>query len=86
MNRLLRGYQSRDPRVMLAVILGVLLVTMAPHGVLSGNEEQYLAEALRTVSPQSWPAASNLLGGFPHAVIFNRLLGSAVDALGFSGL
>ena len=85
MNRLLRGYQSRDPRVMLAVILGVLLVTMAPHGVLSGNEEQYLAEAWRTVSPSSWPAASNLLGGFPHAVIFNRLLGSAVDALGFSG-
>ena len=58
---------------------------MGPHGVLSGNEEQYLAEAFRTVRPQAWPAASNLLGGFPHAMVFNTLMGHAVDALGFSG-
>lgn len=85
MTRILRLLSSRDHRLLLAVCAAVLLVTMGPHGVLSGNEEQYLAEAFRTVRPQAWPAASNLLGGFPHAVVFNTLMGHAVDLLGFSG-
>jgi len=76
---------SRDRRVLAAVCAGVLLITMGPHGVLTGNEEQYLAEAFRTVRPDAWPAASNLLGGFPHAMVFNTLMGHAVDLLGFSG-
>ena len=85
MTAVLRLLCSQDRRVLLAVCASVLLVTMGPHGVLSGNEEQYLAEAFRTVRPQAWPAASNLLGGFPHAMVFNTLMGHAVDALGFSG-
>ena len=83
MNMVLRGLQAADARSLFFAALGVLLLTMTPHGILSGNEEQYLAEAFRTVRPDAWPAASNLLGGFPHAFVFNRAMGTLVDAFGF---
>ena len=83
MNAVLRGLQATDARSLFFVALGVLLLAMTPHGILSGNEEQYLAEAFRTVRPEAWPAASNLLGGFPHAFVFNHAMGTLVDVLGF---
>jgi len=83
MNAVLRGLQATDARSLFFVALGVLLLAMTPHGILSGNEEQYLAEAFRTVRPDAWPAASNLLGGFPHAFVFNHAMGTLVDVLGF---
>lgn len=83
MNMVLRGLQAADARSLFFAAMGVLLLAMTPHGILSGNEEQYLAEAFRTVRPDAWPAASNLLGGFPHAFVFNRAMGTLVDAFGF---
>ena len=83
MNAVLRGLQAADAHSLFFAALGVLLLAMTPHGILSGNEEQYLAEAFRTVRPEAWPAASNLLGGFPHAFVFNHTMGTLVDALGF---
>ncbi len=85
MGWLARLLGSTDPRAVSVVCLCVLMVTMGPHGVLSGNEEQYLAVAYRTVHPDSWPADSNLLGGFPHAMAFNQLMGHLIGWVGFGG-
>ena len=49
MNMVLRGLQAADARSLFFAAMGVLLLAMTPHGILSGNEEQYLAEAFRTV-------------------------------------
>lgn len=80
---LLRMLQATQTRALLLAAVGALLLAILPSGWLSGNEEQYLAEAYRSVAPQDWPQQSNLLGGFPHAFVFNELLGHLIVAVDF---
>lgn len=82
--RAVRALQATQASALFLAAVGVLLLAILPSGWLSGNEEQYLAEAYRSVRPGDWPKQSNLLGGFPHAFVFNELFGHLIAAVDFA--
>jgi hypothetical protein len=66
-----------------AAILLVLLLLMPPSGFLPGNEEDYFALALKTVSSEEAPASSAVFDASRHRVLNEFLLGHVVAWAGF---
>ena len=66
----------------LALLLLILLIT-PPNGILSHNEEYYLAEALRSVLPEFFGSHSAFFDGAWHRAAFEIPVGIVVQAFGF---
>lgn len=65
------------------VLVAVLLLLIPPHGILSENEENYLALAQRFVDGTAWPSATAVFDASRHRILSDTTLGVLVSQLGY---
>lgn len=76
--------EARSAVALFATAALLLVLMVPPTGILSGNEEHYLALALQIFNADALPRETVFLGGTPHAFLFGWLFGPIVDALGYA--
>lgn len=66
------------------VLAFALVLLIPPHGILSGNEENYFALAERFVSGTAWPQETAVFDASPHRALSDATLGTLVSLAGYA--
>ena len=66
------------------VLVLALALLIPPHGVLSGNEENYFALAERFVGGAAWPRETAVFDASPHRALGDATLGVLVSLAGYA--